>query len=307
MRPLLALTAILLSLSGFAQKKDTLVRYFNASLEPVRKKEAVFVGVAVKDIFGWNAIVYNDSLKVIMRGKYTNEDCKIKDGWFIYYDHKGERNLAGKYTQNMKNDLWLTWYPSGQIRDSVFFLNDLAHGPSRKYFESGLIESTGYFRNGIIDSVWEWYHENGRRAALEKYTKGTLASFECFDTTGTSIGMNCAINRPPAIKGKYGGVEKYVSDSIRYSEKMKLTEISFVTVQFTVNKEGRMSEPRVINPANKSLSDEIIRVLKSIPGWYPAVSHNRTVEHTYTLNISFFPENQGVQVQEISNSFYNQK
>lgn len=303
MRKLLAVITILLSLTGFAQKKDTLVRYFNANLEPVKKKEAVFIGVAVKDILGWNAIVYNDSMKVIMRGKYVDEDCKTKEGWFIYYNQKGVKYLAGKYSKNLRTDIWQTWYPSGQVKDSVYFSNNVANGPSRKYFESGVIESTGFFKNGAPDSVWEWHHENGRKASLEKYTKGMLSSFECFDSTGVSMGMNCAINRLPAIKGKYGGVEKYVSDSIRYPKKVNLTDLVFVTIQFTVNKLGIMNDPVVLNTAHVSLSEEIVRVLKSIPGWYPAVIHNRTIDHTFTLSISFFPDNQGIQVQTVDNPY----
>jgi hypothetical protein len=294
---------IFLSLTSYGQKKDTLVKYFNTELEPVRKKEAVFIGVVVKDLLGWNALVYNDSMKVIMRGKYADEDCKTKEGWFIYYTQKGDRYLAGKYSRNLKTDLWQTWFPSGQIRDSIYFFNDLANGQCRKYFESGILESAGFYKNGIPDSIWTWNYENGQKATFEKYNNGRLSSFECFDSAGVSLGMNCAINRLPAIKGKYGGVEKYVSDSIRFPEKLNLPEITYLTAQFTVNKQGNMSEPLIMQSSQNTLSAEIVRVLKSIPGWYPAVLHNRAMDFTYTLRITFNPENQGIQVESISNPY----
>jgi hypothetical protein len=303
MRQLLAMITIFLSLTGYAQKKDTLVKYFNAELEPVRKKEAVFIGVVVKDLLGWNALVYNDSMKVIMRGKYADEDCKTKEGWFIYYTQKGDRYLAGKYSRNLKTDLWQTWFPSGQIRDSIYFLNDLANGQCRKYFESGILESAGFYKNGTPDSIWTWNYENGQKATFEKYNNGRLSSFECFDSAGVSLGMNCAINRLPAIKGKYGGVEKYVSDSIRFPEKLNLPEITFLTVQFTVSKLGNLSEPLIMQSSQNTLSAEIVRVLKSIPGWYPAVLHNRSMDYTYTLRITFYPENQGIQVETIPDPY----
>jgi hypothetical protein len=303
MRKLLAMITIFLSLTGYAQKKDTILRYFNADLEPVKKKEAVFIGVVVKDVLGWNALVYNDSMKVIMRGKYAEEDCKTKEGWFIYYTQKGERSLAGKYSRNLRTDLWQTWFPSGQVRDSIYFVNNLANGQCRKYFESGIMESMGFYKNGIPDSTWTWNHENGQKATFEKYDNGQLSSFECFDSAGVSIGMNCAINRLPAIKGKYGGVEKYVSDSIRFPEKVKLADISVATVQFKVDKQGMMSEPNILGTLQPELSNEIVRVLRSIPGWYPAVLHNRTMDYTYTLRISFFALDQGIQVQAIANPY----
>ncbi|HLO79539.1 MAG TPA: hypothetical protein VK166_01195 [Chitinophagaceae bacterium] len=303
MRNLLTTLFLLVSLSSFSQKKDTLVRYFSVDLEPVKKKQAVFIGVAIKDPFGWSTIIYNDSMKVIMRGKYKDPDCLIKDGWFIYYNQKGERSVAGKFTGNLKSDLWQTWYPSGRIKDSIYFANDMANGASRKYFENGLLEAKGFYKNGIPDSTWEWYHENGRKATLEKYTEGLLASFECFDSSGNSLGMNCAINRLPAIKGKYGGVEKYVTDSLKFPEKLNLNDVSFITIQFTVNKEGVMSTPNIIGTQLPTMSDEVLRVVKSIPGWYPAVLHNRTIDYTYTLSISFLPDFNAVRVQAITNPY----
>jgi hypothetical protein len=303
MRNLLTTILLITSLTSFSQKKDTLVRYFNVELEPVKKKESVFIGVAIKDPLGWSAIIYNDSMKVIMRGKYKDPDCMIKDGWFIYYDQKGQRAVAGKYTANLKTDLWQTWYPSGQVKDSVYFMNDMANGLCRKYSETGLIEGKGFYKNGTPDSAWEWYHENGQIATREHYTRGMLSSFECFDSSGISLGMNCAINRLPAIKGKYGGVEKYVSDSLKYPEKIKLSDVNYITVQFTVNKQGIMSEPTIVGVPVPTLADEVKKVIKSIPGWYPAVLHNRTLDYTYTLNVGFYPDFKVIKVQVVTNPY----
>jgi hypothetical protein len=115
--------------------------------------------------------------------------------------------------------------------------------------------------------------------------------------------MNCAINRPPAIKGKFGGIEKYLADSLTYPEMIKLEDVSFIEVLFTVNKQGNMYEPTILKSQQKSLSEEVVRVLKSVQGWYPAVSHNRTIDHTYTISIAFYPDKMGVQIQEIPNPY----
>jgi hypothetical protein len=303
MRHLLTSLAILLSVATAAQRKDTLVKYFNAELEPVKKKEAVFVGVAVKDPFGWNAIIYNDSMKVIMRGKYENEDCTVKDGWFIYYNNKGERYLAGKYTKNQRTDLWQTWYPSGKPKDSIFFSNDIPQGPCSRYFASGILESSGFYRNGQLDSIWIWHHENGQVATKELYRGGRVHHLECFDSTGLSLGMNCALNRPPAIKGIYGGIEKYLSDSIRNPSKAPLDEMRSVAVEFIVYKSGSLSVPQILRSEDSLLEKEVLRAIRSIPAWYPAVSHNRNIDHTYNLLITLLPDNQGVMVQDNRNQF----
>jgi hypothetical protein len=301
MRHLLTAIAILVSVASAAQKKDTLVRYFNAQLEPSKKKEAVFVGVAVKDAFGWSALVYNDSLKVIMRGKYEDQECTVKDGWFIYYNNKGERYLSGKYARNMRTDLWQSWFPSGQPKDSIYFERDLPHGPSKRYFASGTLESSGSYKAGLLDSNWVWYHENGQVATREKYRNGLVSSLECFDSTGKSLGMNCALNRPPAIKGVYGGVEKYLSDSIRNVSKGSVNDLRSVEVEFIVYKSGSISAPRILRNEDTLLAKEVVRAIRSVPAWYPAVSHNRTIDFTFNLVIALLPDNQGIMVQDNRN------
>lgn len=296
---LLTILALAFSFLANAQKKDTLVRYFDSQLEPVNKRNAVYVGVVVKDAFGWNALIYNDSMKVIMRGKYEKEDCAVKNGWFIYYNNKGERYLAGKYDRNLRADLWQTWYPSGRQKDSIYFWNDRAEGPARRYFETGILESEGYYKAGLPDSNWVWHHENGQIATKEKYVQGKVASFECFDSTGVSVGMNCAINRPPAIKGKYGGIEKYLSDSIRYPANIPLDDSRYVEVMFTIYKSGSISEPQILKSGDQSLADEVVKAIKSVSTWYPAVSHNRNIDHTYNLSIRFLPDDQGILVLDL--------
>jgi hypothetical protein len=301
MRHLLTAVVLLISFATTAQKKDTLVRYFNIELEPVKKKDAVFVGFAIKDPFGWNALIYNDSMKVIMRGKYENEDCTVKDGWFIYYNSRGERYLAGKYTKNQRTDLWQTWFPSGQPKDSIYFAQDLPHGPCKRYFTSGTLESAGFYRNGQLDSTWIWHHENGQVATKEVYRGGRVYQLECFDSSGTSLGMNCALNRPPAIKGIYGGVEKYLTDSIRYSPKQQPQEPMIAEVEFIVNKSGAISVPNILRSPDTLLTKEIVRAIRSIPAWYPAVSHNRNIDHTFNLLITVLPDNHGILVQDNRN------
>lgn len=256
--------------------------------------------MAVRDPLGFNAQVYNDSIKVIMRGRYLDEECKIRDGFFVYYDHKGIRYMAGTYTRNMRTGWWFNWYPMGSVKDSIMFNNNLPDGKTRRYFASGQLEAEGEYKTGKINGEWLWYHSNGQLATREKYLNGSLDSLECFDSSGAALGVNCAINRPPAIKGRYGGVEKFVKDSLIYPPEALKKEIEgYVAIQFTVSKNGEMSEPIVLRSPNPLLSAEAIRVLKSIPAWYPAIWHNRVVDHSFTLSIPFFIANPTVPVTEI--------
>jgi len=287
--PLLLLACI----SAFAQKpsKDTLVRYFDARLEPCKKKEFVFIGVVIRDNNGWSGIIYDDSTRVIMRGRYLNEDCQVKDGWFLYYFPNGKRSLGGKFERNIRQGIWMRWYTSGQIRDSLPFINNLAHGPSFSWFENGRLESEGIYRQSKYDYHWTFYHENGQVATREKYEDGKLSDLECFDTSGNSMGINCAILRNPEIKGKYGGFMKFMKDSIILPPEAIKREITgSVQIEFMVTREGQVKDFRVLSSPDPILTNEVMRVMKSVPGWYPAISHNRLKDFTFRMNVPFYKE-----------------
>ncbi len=204
---------------------------------------------------------------------------------------------SDRWVVNMKTILrqgaWLRWYPSGRLRDSLFFVNSQPHGPSFSYYENGNTESAGIFRQGKYDLDWTFYHENGKIATREKYTAEKLADLECFDTAGNSTGFNCALLRTPEIKGIYGGFNKYLQDSITYPEAAKKNSLKgLVHFEFTVSKEGAVKNITILSSPDKILSDEVMRVVKSVPGWYPAISHNRLMDYTFKISVPFMVEQQ---------------
>ena len=301
MTRLILLAILLLSLPAIsqAQKNDTLVRYFDARLEPCKKKDFVFIGVIIRDPFGWDGIIYDDSARTIMRGHYRDEACKEKDGWFMYYFANGKRALSGKYENNVRQLTWKSWYPAGQLKDSVQFLNGVQEGIGFSFFENGQLESSGLYRQGVLDQDWTFYHENGKIATKEKYAAGKLSALECFDTSGSSTGVNCAIKRDPEIKGRYGGVIKFLKDSLVYPPIAKANNLEgYVIVEFTITKDGSLKDIRILSSPDQLFNDEVLRVLKSVPGWYPAISHNRMLNFTYTLNIPFFVDDPEIHIEE---------
>jgi antitoxin component YwqK of YwqJK toxin-antitoxin module len=292
-RILIIFFCIGLSITGLSQArgKDTVIRYFDGQLEPVKKKEAMFVGVIIKDDLGWNALIYDDSMRILMRGKYADEDCKIKDGWFMYYYTNGKRASGGKFSRNIRTDNWKAWYSNEQLKDSFNFVNGAAEGEARSYFEHGQLASVGTYHAGNFEGRWDWYHENGKPSTREVYKNGKLADLECFDSLGNSQGMNCAISRPPQLVGKYGGIEKFIKDSVHaFMESNKKGIEGVVMIGFLIDKQGVMDKFRVLFSDNPLLSMEAERLVKSVKAWYPAMQHNRLVDYIYTLRIPFYRE-----------------
>ena len=60
-----------------------------------------------------------------------------------------------------------------------------------------------------------------------------------------------------------------------------------VVCQFIVERDGSISDVRVIRGADPSLDKEAVRVIKSMPNWIPGKQNGQTVRVKYTMPIRF--------------------
>ena len=282
----------ILSLSfsiAFGQKSDTTIRYFNKQFDPVSKNSITYTGIVYPENNKWAVIVKNDSSKILMTGYYRDKSLKTKDGLFSYFYGNGNLQTSGQFVNNEKNDLWMSWYAGGEKKDSGYYKKGLKNGSSTSWFENGNLKYNGYFFLNSADSTWTWYHENGNPSTKEKYNYGKLTFLECYDSLGNYSGVSCALEKAPTIKGYYGGINKYIIDSLYYPEEaLKKNIQGIVDVQFTISKDGKLGDLKIISSSDSLLSNEVIRVIKSVDAWYPAIEHNRPVDFTQKLKIPFY-------------------
>jgi len=90
-----------------------------------------------------------------------------------------------------------------------------------------------------------------------------------------------------------GGMEKFYEKIARNFEKPDLYENSDIRIilSFVVEKDGSMTDIRVISKTDASLEKEAIRVLKSInKKWEPGVKNGKNVRALFTLPILIKPQ-----------------
>lgn len=293
MKYFVLLFTLFLSVSVSAQT-DTLTRYFNGSLQSVGRTSGIYNGKAYLTADGWQAIIYNNAGVLIARGGYKDKSLQTKNGLFTYYYPSGKIQVEGWMQNNVQEGCWKGWYDGGELKDSVFFSRGYKTGPSYSWFENGTPKHVGTFANNQPTGDWTWYHENGNPSTKEKYQGGKIISLECFDSTGKASGIQCALETEPSIKGRYGGIHKYIVDSLLYpADALKKNIEGVVQVEFTVTKGGEVKDFHILSSPDKLLSDEVLRVILSVPGWYPAIEHNRPIDYIVKMNVPFYKNMQG--------------
>ena len=80
----------------------------------------------------------------------------------------------------------------------------------------------------------------------------------------------------------------WVTKQIQYPEVAKANNITGrVLVMFVIERDGSLTNIRVLQSPDSSLSDEVIRVFKSSPKWTPGMQRGEAVRVKYTMPVDF--------------------
>lgn len=80
----------------------------------------------------------------------------------------------------------------------------------------------------------------------------------------------------------------WVKEQLSFSEIAGISEINGrVTASFTVDKRGKVVNPKIVKGLSDDVDREVLRILSSSPEWAPAKYNGRAVTCTYTFPIIF--------------------
>ena len=94
--------------------------------------------------------------------------------------------------------------------------------------------------------------------------------------------------KPSFNGGDANEFSKWVNSRLVYPEIAKENGVQGrVTLQFTVNADGTVSNVKLLRGVDSSLDKEAVRVVSSSPKWKPGKQRDRAVKVTYTFPVIF--------------------
>lgn len=94
--------------------------------------------------------------------------------------------------------------------------------------------------------------------------------------------------KPSFMGGDANNFSKWVNQRLVYPEIAKENGVSGrVTLQFTVEKDGKVTKVKVLRGVDPSLDKEAVRVVSQSPKWSPGKQRDRAVPVTYTFPVIF--------------------
>jgi TonB family protein len=83
-------------------------------------------------------------------------------------------------------------------------------------------------------------------------------------------------------------LNSYISKNTRYPEEAKKQNIGgIVHVKFTIEKDGSISNIKIIKGVDPLLDEEVIRVIENMPKWKPGKHNGKAVRVNFTMPITF--------------------
>jgi TonB family protein len=204
-----------------------------------------------------------------MTGSYKSIRPDNKDGRFVYYYENGRKQRDCHYRENILHGPFREWYKSGQQEISQEYKNGLLNGSYKSWREDGSLKLESRYVKGEKNGNFKTYYENGQLLRNDLYENGHLVEGNCYTPNGEPTEYFPYILMPQFRDGR-SGLRKFVERELRYpSEAKRKGDEGYVIVIFTVDEQGYVKDPQIVNGDKDYFNKEALRVVSLFPQWTP--------------------------------------
>lgn len=122
--------------------------------------------------------------------------------------------------------------------------------------------------------------------ALEEASSLSMAS----DTAETKSGKEfpCIPETFPQFPGGHIALVEYLSKNIKFPKSKEKENVQArVVASFTVDKDGSITDAKIVRSQGEAFDNEALRVINGMPKWIPGTQNGKAVSVKYTLPITF--------------------
>ena len=137
----------------------------------------------------------------------------------------------------------------------------------------------------VEEDLFIHLEENNQAIEIQGYREAEVDEEEVEED---AIPFFVVEQKPSFNKGDANEFAKWVNSRLVYPEIAKENGVQGrVTLQFTVEADGRVSNVHVLRGVDESLDKEAVRVVSSSPKWKPGRQRDRAVKVSYTFPVIF--------------------
>lgn len=294
-----------------AQKSEPIANlvFLDSTYHSCPQEKQVYYKV-IEDYFNprtiYNYSIYYKSKQIKRRGSSIDKNQTNLQGNFIEYYQNGNKKEIGIYDKNHQFGNFMEWYENGSKKaqgnypeydkDAMFQTpvitsywdangtQTVSDGKGIMEVQEETFEEKGALENGLKMGLWQGKNKTQNYTYTENYLNGKLLNGVSTDIFGAETPYTKLGIKPEAYKG-VNDFYRHVGNKFRM-EQLQLDIAGKVVLSFVVEKNGTISDIKIIQSLHPKVDEEAIRVLKSYPAWIPGVIKGQKVRVFYTLPIT---------------------
>jgi len=299
--------------AAFAQKKDTVVYYLTNSGKPVvNKADADLILMILppdpgidKKLFIVKGYYLNGRIRLLGSSKTPAMPLNLQGAFLDFYPNGQKRKMQTFDNGDAVGNI-VEYYPNGKLytvkalvkygQPKLMQCNDSTgvvlaeNGKGRwKEFNNNFTVAgmEGEVAKGIPQGVWR--QKLNDSASIEStFNNGTLTSVNRVYKYKSDSTIYSNADSLAKFKGGLNALYSYIGKHIRYPAAAREQNTQGrVVIGFVVEKDGYLSNFKVVRGIGNGCEQEVIRVLTASPPWAPASINGKTVRLSYSVPVSF--------------------
>jgi hypothetical protein len=310
MRKKLFILTILFPIWLFSQNSSDKIIYFDSIGKDASKENHTSYRI-IKDYYTEKNLYqikdYYKSGELKMEGNSKTKDGYSKEGTYVYYYENGNKKIYENYFKGRLQGKCQQWYENGNLKlegeyfqdentlNSDFKMDNYWNSKNEHLVVNGNgnydendenISVKGKIKNGYKDDIWTETNKKLNYSYTETYKKGKFLSGKSVDSLGIERKYDVLEVRPLPKKG-INDFYKFIGNNfVKTKEAVANKVAGRIIVQFVIDKQGKIVEPKILKSLGYGLDEEVIRVVTSYDNWNVGQQRGVPVRVLYSIPIS---------------------
>lgn len=206
-----------------------------------------------------------------------------------YFDLKGNCTGHWTYSNYKKGEyngmVWQRYDSTLTLKFKCSYLDGLQVGDDSGWHKNQVLRYVKSYTLGELNNVSYWY-PSGAMKRKAKIDEEVPVEDVCFDEKGKKIKCEPWNQRANFPGGEQDFIQ-FIQKKFKYPKAMlEAGESGSVEIRFVVEKDGTLSNFKIIKSSNPLFEEEALRVLKLSPKWIPGYVDGEPVRSYRILPIS---------------------
>lgn len=108
------------------------------------------------------------------------------------------------------------------------------------------------------------------------------------DTISENVLFGDVPEQMPSFPGGHKALLEFIENNLRYPDNLDTTDVQGrVVVHFIIEKDGTVTNPKVVKSLYPVLDKEALRIVNIMPKWIPGRMNGKTIRTTYAVPVIF--------------------